>query len=54
MEVKNAIESLIENDLEGMRSTFNTILTTKAVEKLEERKIDIARNYFGEDKPLKV
>ena len=54
MEVRKAIDSLVENDLEGMRNTFNNILTTKAVGKLEEKKIDIAKNYFGEEKPLKV
>lgn len=54
MEVKKAIEKLVENDLEGMRNTFNNILTTKAVEKLEEKKVHIAQNYFGENKPLKV
>ena len=53
-DIKEAISSLVENDLESMRSTFNVVLTTKAVEKLEEKKIEIAQNFFGENKPLKV
>jgi hypothetical protein len=30
-----------------MRTEFSNVLSTKAVEKLEERKIEIAKNYFG-------
>jgi hypothetical protein len=30
-----------------MRTHFTNALSTKAVEKLEERKIEIAKNYFG-------
>ncbi len=50
MTIKNAIENIIENDLDSMRQQFTSALTTKAVEKLEERKIEIAKNYFGQTK----
>lgn len=50
MTVKNAIENIIENDLDSMRKNFSTALSTKAVEKLNERKIEIAQNYFGQTK----
>lgn len=47
MSIKNAIDNILENNLESMRQNFSSALTTKAVEKLEERKIEIAKNYFG-------
>ena len=31
-----------------MRQNFSAAITSKAVEKLEERKIQIAENYFGQ------
>jgi hypothetical protein len=31
-----------------MKENINSALTTKAVEKLEEKKIIIAQNYFGQ------
>ena len=30
-----------------MKQNLNAALTEKAIEKLEERKIDIAQSYFG-------
>ena len=50
MTIKNAIENIIERDLDSMRQNFTAALTSKAVEKLEERKIEIAKNYFGQTK----
>jgi hypothetical protein len=50
MSVKQAIDNILENDLDTMRQNFSQALTTKAVEKLEERKVEIAKNYFGQPK----
>jgi hypothetical protein len=50
MSVKNAIDNILENNLEAMRQNFSSAITTKAVEKLEERKVEIAKNYFGHEK----
>lgn len=48
MTIKNALNNILEGNLDEMRQNFSNALTTKAVEKLEERKIEIAKNYFGQ------
>lgn len=48
--IKEALDKIIDKDLNGMREAFSAALTTKAVEKLEERKIEIANSYFGQGK----
>ena len=48
MSIKKALDSILEGNLDEMRQNFSSALTTKAVEKLEERKINIAKNYFGQ------
>jgi len=48
MSIKKALDSILEGNLDDMRQNFSSALTTKAVEKLEERKIEIAKNYFGQ------
>ena len=50
MSIERALDSLMRNKLDDMRTEFNNALTTRAIEKLEERKIDIAKNYFGQSK----
>lgn len=45
--IKEAIVDIQENNLEQMRQNFSTALSRKAVEKLEERKLEIASAYFG-------
>lgn len=50
MTIQKGIDSILENKLDEMRQNFSSALTTKAVEKLEERKIEIAKNYFGQVK----
>lgn len=50
MTIKNALNNILENKLDEMRTNFSSALTTKAVEKLEERKIKIAETYFGQTK----
>ena len=50
MSVNKALDSVLANNLDEMRTHFSNALSTKAVEKLEERKIEIAQNYFGKTK----
>lgn len=50
MSINKAIENIFEGKLDEMRQNFSAALTSKAVEKLEERKIQIAENYFGKSK----
>jgi hypothetical protein len=50
MSIKKALDSILEGNLDEMRQNFSSALTTKAVERLEERKIDIAKSYFGQTK----
>jgi hypothetical protein len=48
MSINKALENILEGRLDEMRENFSAALSTKAVEKLEERKIEIAQNYFGQ------
>ncbi len=50
MSIKRALDNILEGNLDEMRQNFSSALTTKAVEKLEERKIDIAKSYFAKAK----
>lgn len=50
MSVQEAIKNIITNNLDEMKTNFNASLITKAVEKLEEKKIVIAQQYFGQKK----
>lgn len=50
MSIKDAIHNLMDNKLDAMKENFNSVLTSKAIEKLDEKKIQIAQNYFGQDK----
>lgn len=47
MHIQEAIKNIREKKLEQMKENFNAALTTKAMQKLEEKKISIASNYFG-------
>jgi hypothetical protein len=47
MHIKEAITNIREKKLEQMKENFNSALTEKAVQKLEEKKIEIAKSYFG-------
>ena len=48
MQIQEAIKNIREKKLEQMKENFNSAITSKAVEKLEEKKIVIAKNYFGQ------
>lgn len=47
MSIENAIINIMENNLDAMRANFSVALSEKAVQKLDERKKEIAENYFG-------
>lgn len=46
-DTRKAIKSLMEGNLDKMRNKLNEALTKKAIKQLDERKIEIAKNYFG-------
>lgn len=50
MHIEEAIQNILDKKLDEMKSNFNAALTEKAIEKLEERKIEIASKYFAEAK----
>lgn len=47
--VREGIKNILEGNLEKMRQNFNQALAQKAVEKLEEKKLEIASSYFGNE-----
>lgn len=50
MSVKQAIFNIAESKLDEMKDNFKKALAQKAAEKLEEMKVDMATNFFGEKK----
>lgn len=50
MSIKTAVKYIMEGKLDQMKSELNTALSEKAVQKLEEKKVEIAKNYFGQSK----
>lgn len=48
MYIKEAIKNIVDKKLDVMKENFNSALTEKAVQKLEEKKINIAKQYFGQ------
>ena len=47
--INEAIANIIDNNLVSMKENFMSVLQEKTIEKLEERKKEIAANYFGQD-----
>lgn len=47
--VAEAINNILEGNLENMRQNLYDVLQETAIEKLEERKKEIASNYFAQD-----
>jgi hypothetical protein len=47
--VAEAINNILEGNLEQMRQNLYDVLQETAIEKLEERKKEIASNYFAQD-----
>jgi hypothetical protein len=50
MYVKEAIQNILEKNLDEMKNNFQSALTEKAIAQLEEKKIKIAQSYFAEEK----
>lgn len=47
MYIQKAIANIAEKRLDEMKENFSAAITEKAVQRLEERKIEIAQSYFG-------
>jgi len=45
--IRQAIEDIQQGNLEQMRQNLSQALAQKAVDKLEEKKLEIASTYFG-------
>jgi hypothetical protein len=48
MYIKEALNNIIDKKLDLMKENLQAALTEKAIEKLEDRKIQIAETYFGQ------
>lgn len=46
MSIEKALDCILESNLEGMKSSINSVLSEKAVEKIEEMKTTLAQNIF--------
>jgi regulator of replication initiation timing len=53
MYVKEAIQNILEKNLDEMKNNFQAALTEKAISQLEEKKIKIAQSYFGQMDEMK-
>ena len=47
-QIQEAIQNIHEENLNEMKENFLAVLQEKAIMKLEERKKDIAANYFAQ------
>lgn len=47
-QIKEAINNIIDKKLDLMKENLQSALAEKAVQKLEEKKIHIAKSYFGQ------
>ncbi len=50
MYIKEAIQNILDKNLDEMKNNLQAALTEKAIEQLEEKKIKIAQSYFGEER----
>ena len=46
--INDAIDCILENNLNQMKDNLSSVLQEKAMEKLEEKKKEIAANYFAQ------
>lgn len=53
MSIRQGLRNILENNLDGMKQNFSSAITEKAMHKLEEKKIGIAKNYFAKEKDSK-
>lgn len=51
--IKHAFKNILENKLDDMRQNFSSALSERAMQKLEEKKIAVAQNYFAKPSPKK-
>lgn len=47
-QIFEAIDNILENNLNEMKENLSKVLQEKTAEKLEEKKKDIAANYFAQ------
>jgi hypothetical protein len=47
MSVEKGIVNILENNLDEMRANFSAALSEKIVMKLDEKKAEIGKSYFG-------
>lgn len=47
MHIKEALGNILEKKLDLMRENFEAALTEKAMQKLEEMKIEVAQDFFN-------
>ncbi len=47
-QIFEAIDNILENNLNEMKDNLSSVLQEKAMEKLEEKKKVIAANYFAQ------
>jgi hypothetical protein len=50
MYIKEAIQNILDKNLDEMKNNFQAALIEKAISQLEERKIQIAQGYFAEER----
>lgn len=48
--IQEGLKNIIQKNLDEMRTNFNAALAQKAVQQLDEKKQEIAQNYFGQKK----
>lgn len=46
--IQRAIYNIVEKNLDAMRNNFNKVLSEKAMNKIDERKKDVANTYFDQ------
>ena len=47
-QIFEAIDNILENNLNEVKENLSNVLQEKTIEKLEEKKKDIAANYFAQ------
>ena len=47
MSVEKAIGNILERNLDDMRVNFSSALSEKAVMKMDQKKAEIGKTYFG-------
>lgn len=50
MSVEKGIVNILENNLDEMRANFSAALSEKIVMKLDEKKAEMGKAYFGMNK----